>query len=506
MMESLQTKETVQTVGSRSFKAGDVVLCCEPLVWALERSAYKTRCVFCLQRSQDLRSCSGCKLHRYCSKVCQTADWKMEHKLECALLKTATGGSMEATGGPSGSSMQYFLKTPRELIVKLANKLKLNPMSDIPGIGRKSARELWHMLPSHPRLGLVETTMEIAANPNRPMDIALTDVVEYYSNVDHNAVPILDTVNDPAPIGIAVYPLASPRLMTPVCWDKNVLCSFRGRRLIIHAMEDIPNYTGLKDLRYNNMPEPYHLTRAERRVLFENLHGYPCNCRKCTPEYEADINPLKCITVGCANRIPSDIRALQPCIECGALNKERLKEYRHFMAQYEAIKARFPEGFCSAMHLLVDLCKKLDAVGIVQPGAHLRYMCGWELPQILYKENRFEEGWKMTQELIVFMRDVYPKYDYFRAMRLSLAGVSSAACLKQLVEEQIGRLSAKNRQKLKSMSDQACAVISDYCREASDILRRLYGENSKETIKDNSMIALAHAIVRDIEKAFRDRK
>ncbi|XP_055353866.1 histone-lysine N-methyltransferase SMYD3-like [Paramacrobiotus metropolitanus] len=130
--------ETKETTDCRSFTAGDVVSCCEPLVWVLDSSAYETRCAYCLQKSQELRTCSGCKLHRYCSVACQSADWKLEHKLECVLLKTATG---------------------RDIIAKLANKIKLNVMMDIPGMGRKSAKDLLSMLPVNPAQSEINRTV-----------------------------------------------------------------------------------------------------------------------------------------------------------------------------------------------------------------------------------------------------------------------------------------------------------------------------------------------------------
>ncbi len=41
--------------------------------------ASSLRCRFCGDKDAHLRSCSGCKLARYCSKECQLADWS-EHR------------------------------------------------------------------------------------------------------------------------------------------------------------------------------------------------------------------------------------------------------------------------------------------------------------------------------------------------------------------------------------------------------------------------------------------
>ncbi|XP_055353860.1 histone-lysine N-methyltransferase SMYD3-like [Paramacrobiotus metropolitanus] len=307
--------ETKETTDCRFFTAGDVVLCCEPLVWVLDSSAYETRCAYCLQKSQELRTCSGCKLHRYCSVACQSADWKLEHKLECVLLKTATG---------------------RDIIAKLANKIKLNVMMDIPGMGRKSAKDLLSMLPVNPAQSEINRTV----TPSHGMEelkaigVPVTELLVYYGLVRYNGVPMHDALcHVTAPFGMALYPQAPLPRMTPVCWDVNVVLNFQGRRLLIHAVEDIPQYTGLEDLRYNDALDPFSQTREERRADFEKRYGYPCACRRCTPEYDAEINPLRCVTPGCMNPIPSDSRAHQPCSECGAINSARLAQFSQFIRQ-----------------------------------------------------------------------------------------------------------------------------------------------------------------------------
>ncbi|XP_055352812.1 histone-lysine N-methyltransferase SMYD3-like [Paramacrobiotus metropolitanus] len=507
----MQNKETVQGAGSgrRSFAAGDIVLQCDPMVWVMNSSEYPVRCAYCFQerKIKELSICSRCKVHRYCSETCQLADWKVEHKVECALLnKIGPRSFVDTEPGRSGNSTLFVMGVPRDLVAKLDNKIKLGTMIEVPGSGLKSTRELWLMFPNGPKLpkNLAEQVSDRIADIAKQLGISLAEMMTYCSNICYHALPLYDMVKDRTPIGLAVYPMVSPRFMTPVCWDKNVVLSYRGRRLFIHVVEDIPNFTGLKDLRHSGMEEPYYLTRAGRRAEFETMHGFPCKCRKCTPEYEADINPMKCMTVGCPNRIPSDDRALQPCSECGALNTERLMGFRRFVAQHETIEARYPKLLHTAMAL--DLCEKMDAAGILQPDAHFRYVCGWKLPQQLYDANRFEDGWKMTQETIICVRNIYSKYEVFRAIVLSLAGVFSAEALKKNVVEQIGRLSATERKELKTMSDQACAVILDYCDEAGDILALLYGERSKEVTWGNKFVGCISFLMNEIAKAFCDSK
>ena len=51
------------------------------------RNAIPAECSQCSYykcgKTTDLKSCAKCKIVKYCSRECQTADWKYEHKYEC---------------------------------------------------------------------------------------------------------------------------------------------------------------------------------------------------------------------------------------------------------------------------------------------------------------------------------------------------------------------------------------------------------------------------------------
>jgi hypothetical protein len=50
------------------------------------------KCFFCRQEGTQVKllKCSGCKIGEYCSKVCQTADWK-DHKMLCNVIAKRPG-------------------------------------------------------------------------------------------------------------------------------------------------------------------------------------------------------------------------------------------------------------------------------------------------------------------------------------------------------------------------------------------------------------------------------
>ncbi|XP_055344237.1 histone-lysine N-methyltransferase SMYD3-like [Paramacrobiotus metropolitanus] len=254
----METEVTV-SVNRQCFSAGDRIMSCDPMVWMLERSAYKTHCAYCLQTSPGLRTCSGCQLHRYCNSACQVADWKVEHKLECALLKEIGRQDpidvAELMRGLPGCPTSARFSVPADtlyvvfdLIPKVANKIEKNATMDVPGMGRKSVRDLLLSMPSNPVQPDIELLIqrELAAGAT---EVPPMDFITYCGILSHNSVKIHDSLNPSAPIGRALYPQAPRGRMTPVCWDANVALNCRGRRLVIHAMEDIPRFTGLQDFK-----------------------------------------------------------------------------------------------------------------------------------------------------------------------------------------------------------------------------------------------------------------
>ncbi|XP_055344982.1 uncharacterized protein LOC129592864 [Paramacrobiotus metropolitanus] len=518
----MDTKKDVQSADHRSFLAGELVMSCDPMVWILERSAYKTHCAYCLQKSPGLRTCSGCQLHRYCNSACQTADWKVEHKLECAVLKQI--GNIDPMVALEGAFAGLLTDScpltmavdtvclDLDMTTKLFHKIKKNAMMEIPGIGRKSVRELLFMLPANPLQPELDPAIlgkDSVAGNRQISGAPFMDFQTYCKIVRYNGVPIYSVFAPHTPIGRAVYPQAPMGRMTPVCFDMNVVLSHRGRRLFIHAAEDIPHFTGLGDLRYCGIGEPFCLTRAERRAVFEKRHQRPCTCRKCTEAYDADINPLQCVTVGCPNRIPSDNRALAACAECGALNSDRLAQLLRFMQQHESLKHEpLKDRYPSELHeaIILQMYKEMETAGILQPDAHFRYICGWDVAQKCYQESRFEDGWPMVEEFVTCARKVCPKYAGFRATLLLSAGMSTAAAMEKQILNGSCKLSEPAKLKLATLSGKACCYVLDYANEAMRILGVLFGKESKEAQISEGALKMITSTVCRIEQFYRESK
>ncbi|XP_055349296.1 uncharacterized protein LOC129596131 [Paramacrobiotus metropolitanus] len=403
----------------------------------------------------------------------------------------------------------YSFTPPLELVIKMANKVRLNTMVNLPGKGVRPARELVEMLPQHPAYQDKKSMQKRMGLPDvEPLSgVAVLDILTYHAIVACNTETIYNTVSGTAPIGFAVYPVKPQRLMTAVCWDVNVVINFRGRCMVIHATEDIPVYNGMKDLRFSNLRQQFFSTRDERRGNFEkSTGGHPCTCRKCTEKYDAEINMLKCVTAGCSSRIPSDRRAMEACTDCGAVNGERLKEFRRYMQRFASIKASYPAQpkITKAQGML--LCEEMDAAGILQPDAHFRFVCGWELPRKYFLEDRFEDGWKMTQEVVACMRSIYPKYETYGAVLLTLATMHAAEALEKHVVDRVKKLPKPAKKQLEKLSSEAFRVLIEYCQAALHIMTVVYGEESEEAEIANNQLTGVTNQSRKIAAMFRAGK
>ena len=65
-----------------------------------------SKCIVCGEKSKS--QCGGCKMRRYCSRLCQKADWKT-HKKVCKLLKR------ERENQKDQSLVHRVLTMPKEL-------------------------------------------------------------------------------------------------------------------------------------------------------------------------------------------------------------------------------------------------------------------------------------------------------------------------------------------------------------------------------------------------------
>ncbi|XP_055336773.1 uncharacterized protein LOC129587180 [Paramacrobiotus metropolitanus] len=270
----------------------------EPWIWAMSSlAAYKVHCAYCFSVGKKLLVCSECKLHQYCSKFCQTADWKAEHKKDCAGIKVVIKFHKSETDHKETATNGCYDTFPccTVMIAKMVRRIQLNVVEALPGLEKMSASDVLSLFPESPNTKVASTKNEALlfilpgntgifmvtdAHSERKMvhDLATmlgttpTDFLKYMKIICHNNFFMVDKVRPHRPDVIALFPQAPRYAMTPVCWDVNVTMHVQGRHMAIIATEDIPSYTGLHDLRCNEYGprprnDPYTMTREQRRDL-----------------------------------------------------------------------------------------------------------------------------------------------------------------------------------------------------------------------------------------------
>ncbi|GFR16954.1 MYND-type domain-containing protein, partial [Trichonephila clavata] len=91
------------------YEPGDVIYEGKPFMRAIGKKLWGKRCTNCLRRESDLKFCKGCGIMKYCSKICQKADW-CYHKFECSLLKCCSDGEHLCTSVLIGNVIMKMQK------------------------------------------------------------------------------------------------------------------------------------------------------------------------------------------------------------------------------------------------------------------------------------------------------------------------------------------------------------------------------------------------------------
>ncbi|XP_055356508.1 uncharacterized protein LOC129601675 [Paramacrobiotus metropolitanus] len=498
--------------------AGDVIMERDPWVWVFQWDSYKEYCAGCFHplslRSPDVLPCLGCQIHRYCSQRCQTADWKLEHQSECTLMKRITDYRQQAARKPDDS---FFVATI--LTLKIHNKMQKSVMDRFPGLnGKRSAKEILMSFDTNLFLkgkkiteflrkpfyqGLLAAVYPKAAD--RPAEMDLEDI---QLRVMKNMFPLADYNSEgkgPSIYGSALFLGIGDNDGTLVCLDYNAMVVFPGKTMRVVALDDIPGYSGLTDIKWcDSMSFEFLLPAKQRREYFQRKHRRVCGCRKCTPEYDAEINPLKCITNYCPERIPSDERALLPCPQCGAINEPRLRALRRFMKKHEpvfqlALTADLTDHDTLpglVMHMKAYLIEELNKLDILHPGALLRMVCGWIVTDVYEEQNRFEEAWALYQDCMLCIRHIFPKYHVIRAQFLGFAGDFAVKWVHRMMNypRGVSKLTA-------SLITEVLGHGIEYLQESSEINLKLFGQLCKFAMCMELKIREAKDVLRAVKYA-----
>ncbi|XP_055355983.1 uncharacterized protein LOC129601251 isoform X2 [Paramacrobiotus metropolitanus] len=405
----------------------------------------------------------------HCEQLCLfCADTILTLKIISRVKRTSACKDSEIPGGKSSSAFEEILRTFPCPPNKNSQFTQWFQLAEVQGLLQAAFKEL----------------------PGGALSISQGELQNISERVKYNAHIMKDCNAKLCGIhclGRALFPDVLPRDAVRVCSDHNAERIMRGRCMRWVAVEDIANYTGLKDLRWNvtdRTHTPFVLPREERRQLFEKENEEACVCRKCTTEYDAEINPMKCSTNGCSERIPSDDRALLPCEQCGAINEAQLLKYRAFVKAhqknfYTLIAQEIDDSDNTGRlinRLKTKLIGELDKLDVLQPEAHLRFVCGWALTDVYEEQQRFKEAWSMYKGCIECIRKILP---VFHPERTNYLGYAS-----HFVEKWLNALEVKCQIRGQASTDcpveliEAIVLSIEYTEEAIKIYNTLYGSEA----------------------------
>ncbi|KAK6541000.1 hypothetical protein TWF694_008381 [Orbilia ellipsospora] len=238
-----------------------------------------------------LSYCLGCRVVKYCSKACQTADWKRKnHKYECDIYKA-----------------QYprILPTPARAMLRMAKHfLNETPSAKVfGGIGglkahteefQKAGGERWEMgnLTAKATAEFSKVSKQISFEPDFMRDL--------YCKLLINSVTVTTQTFDP--IGICLTYQAA--MFNHSC-DPNAVMLFDGRRLVVRSLKEIAKDTEITISYIDNL-----MTGKERRRELSERYFFDCKCSKCTSEPPS---PDYIVCPKCDQSVSSTIKTCPAC-------------------------------------------------------------------------------------------------------------------------------------------------------------------------------------------------
>ena len=265
-------------VESNPIKAGTTIWKEKPLCHALKSNV----CHFCWKQPSNghLYRCGKCKFARYCSKECQSADWKQSHKIRCKAI----------------SKLKGRIPTPTVLAVAELLFLQNQCNSDYKPSSTPSRHELqlslisklethWNQKSKDQQMEIQQVSICIAlylkslqnsvkskgSNTKNPLD--LDQIHQILSAFTINAMTICD--DEFNPLGIGLFPIAS--ILNHSC-DPNVSIRFnpRSKSAEIRTLRDIQCGEQLF-INYTDITVP----RFMRQRILQSDYHFECQCTLC---------------------------------------------------------------------------------------------------------------------------------------------------------------------------------------------------------------------------------
>ena len=252
----------------KDFSEGETFFSVErPMVTALDNRRIKDTCANCFEWTADiffrhvidefqppsLKTCTGCKTLRYCSKRCQSQAWKREHKHVCKLLnKVQTKGTLPNAARAVLDMLGIATRPNGRHLREMKSHL-----NTITAKGGERAETL---------LVLSTGIHEYSGTP-----LGIEHVQNMFALVLTNSLTIYTSTFDP--LGICVDPIAAKANHS--C-DPNCVIVWEGPSLRFRTMRPIKEGEEIF-ISYIDASQPYSRRQHELKEKFY----FTCECAKC---------------------------------------------------------------------------------------------------------------------------------------------------------------------------------------------------------------------------------
>ncbi|EPS40877.1 hypothetical protein H072_5238 [Dactylellina haptotyla CBS 200.50] len=263
---------------SQQISAGTEILSVEdPLICIPDEAHLDTCCHFCMAEESGesssvnqaykppakLSFCLGCRVVKYCSKACQTWDWKRKnHKYECDIYKAQYPRVLPTAARVMLRMAKHFLnETPSAKVFGGIGGLKAH-VEDF----QKAGGERWEMgnLTAKATAEFSKGSKAVNFEPDFMRDL--------YCKLLINSVTVTTQTFDP--IGICLTYQAA--MFNHSC-DPNAIMLFDGRRLSVRSLKDIAKDTEITISYIDNL-----MTRKERKRELSSRYFFDCKCSLCS--------------------------------------------------------------------------------------------------------------------------------------------------------------------------------------------------------------------------------
>ncbi|TVY48786.1 SET domain and MYND-type zinc finger protein [Lachnellula occidentalis] len=246
---------------SKDLSAGEpIIKISEPFLIVVEKDALERVCSYCLIESDisSLKKCTGCKVVRYCTPICQKADWRLIHKNECSLLQRLPG----IPPTPVRALYQALLRYIRPAFEFDSRSASLE--HHVPDL--KKDRKRWDEIVLQ-----AKGALEFSKTPADKMDMVTRLLCIMATNAFRATLP------DDTPIGLCYEPTLA--LANHSCMP-NAFIMFDGRSISLMALNAIKAGEQIF-ISYVDFTK----SRDHRRAELKQRYFFDCGCEKCRHSY-----------------------------------------------------------------------------------------------------------------------------------------------------------------------------------------------------------------------------